>query len=428
MKSQYIFIAIGIVGGLIMPIEISQASKDSNPKLEINEIKEVPIVGGVRQNILDYLSYKVPGKSNDYLDTAEITTMGPMGHQGYLVSIKELAEKTRYTDYRFNFSKEENTYKITMGEDYKGDPYKRIVDKSVNASLAKSIDGQIEIDDKSHPISIYKIDGNDFIRYSDLMNILYGIKPVDLENFTDDILKNELLKSDYTILANWDANDLGYNENCGKKLVSLYKASKKSKDKKIGFLSLAAYGNLFREDELALGFPDQEIPFKTYASSDNFFDNLNLNDIYLFDKNMQQVGKSFQGYKEEYYELYIANKNKGEEKKQKSPADDILDGKIDAIIAANFLDYTLKGKKVSLEDKAYSDFNKEEILMQKESLEKAIEDNKIIVKSAKYLLENTPKTVKNVKGKLINMIKNAESLQEKGKARIRDLDKALENL
>lgn len=143
---------------------------------------------------------------------------------------------------------------------------------------------------------------------------------------------------------------------------------------------------------------------------------------------MKQVGKSFQGYKEEYYELYIANKNKGEEKKQKSPADDILDGKIDAIISANFLDYALKGKKVSLDDKAYSDFSKEEILRQKQSLENAIEDNKIIVKSAKYLLEKTPKTVKNVKGKLKDMIKNAESLQEKGKARIRDLDKALENL
>lgn len=423
MKSQYILLAIGLVGGLIMPIEISQASKDSNPKLEINEIKDQPIVGGVRQNILDHLSYKVPGKSDEYLETAEITTMGPMGHQGYLVSIKELAEKTKDTDYKFDFTKDNNTYKITMGEDYEGDPYKRIVDKSVNASLAKSIDGQIEIGDKSHPISIYKIDGNDFIRYSDLMNILYGIKPVDLENFTDDILKNELLKSDYTILANWDANDIAYNDLCGKKLVSLYNASRKSKDKKIGFLSLAAYGNLFLEDELALGFPDQEIPFKTYASTDNFFDNLNLNDIYLFDKNMKQVGKSYQGYKEEYYELYIANKNKAEEKKLRSPADDILDGKIDAIISANFLDYALKGKKVSLDDKAYS---KEEILRQKENLENAIEENKIIVKSAKYLLENTPKTVKNVKGKLKDMIKNAESLQEKGKARIKDLDKALE--
>lgn len=428
MKSQYILLAIGLVGGLIMPIEISQASKDSNPKLEINEIKDQPIVGGVRQNILDQLSYKVPGKSDKYLETAEITTMGPMGHQGYLVSIKELAEKTKDTDYKFDFTKEENTYKITMGDDYKGDPYKRIEDKSVNASLAKSIDGQIEIADKSHPISIYKIDGNDFIRYSDLMDILYGIKPVDLENFTNDILKNELLKSDYTILANWDANDIAYNDLCGKKLVNVYKASKKSKDEKIGFLSLAAYGKLFREDELALGFPDQNIPFKTYASTDNFFDNLNLNDIYLFDKNMKQVGKSFQGYKEEYYELYIANKNKGEEKKLRSPADDILDGKIDAIISANFLDYALKGKKVSLDDKAYSDFSKEEILRQKQSLEKAIEDNKIIVKSAKYLLEKTPKTVKNVKGKLKDMIKNAESLQEKGKARIKDLDKALENL
>lgn len=425
MKTKYIFLALGLFGGLIMPIEISQASKDSNQKLEINEIKNQPIVGGVRQNILDHLSYLVPGKSDEYLETAEITTMGPMGHQGYLVSIKELAEKTKDTDYRFDFAKENNTYKITMGENYEGGPYKRLVDKSVNASLAKSIEGQIEIGDKSYPISIYKIDGNDFIRYSDLMDILYGIKPVDLENFTNDIFHKKLGESAYTILANWDANDIAYNDLCGKKLVSIYEASKKSKDDKIGFLSLAAYGKLFREDELALGFPNQDIPFKTYASTDNFFDNLNLNDIYLFDKNMKQVGKSFQGYKEEYYELYIAKKNKAEEKKQKSPADDILDGKIDAIIAANFLDYALKGKKVSLDDKAYS---KEEILRQKQSLEKAIEDNKIIVKSAKYLLENTPKTVKNVKGKLKDMIKNAESLQEKGKIKIRDLDKALENL
>lgn len=428
MKTKYIFLALGLFGGLIMPIEISQASKDSNPKLEINEIKDQPIVGGVRQNILDHLSYKVPGRGNKYLETAEITTMGPMGHQGYLVSIKELAEKTKDTDYRFDFAKEENTYKITMGKNYEGDSYKRIVDKSVNASLAKSFERQIEIGDKSHPISIYKIDGNDFLRYSDLMDILYGIKPVDLENFTDDILNKKLKEFDYTILANWDANDIAYNDLCGKKLVNVYKASKKSKDEKIGFLSLAAYGNLFREDELALGFPDQEIPFKAYASTDNFFDNLDLNDIYLFDKNMKQVGKSFQGYKEEYYELYIANKNKGEEKKLRSPADDILDGKIDAIISANFLDYALKGKKVSLDDKAYSYFSKEEILRQKENLKKAIDDNKIIVKSAKYLLENTPKTVKNVKGKLKDMIKNAESLQEKGKARIKDLDKALENL
>lgn len=80
--------------------------------------------------------------------------------------------------------------------------------------------------------------------------------------------------------------------------------------------------------------------------------------------------------------------------------------------------YVPKGYKVAKEG-----FYKKSVLVNNhDKLLKAVEDNKRQVQAAKYLLENTPKTVENIKDKLEGLLQQSLKLQEKARKMLNELD------
>ena len=70
-------------------------------------------------------------------------------------------------------------------------------------------------------------------------------------------------------------------------------------------------------------------------------------------------------------------------------------------------------------------YEKDDLLYQYIQLKIAVKNNEVVVKSSEFLLEHTPKTVRNIKDKLVSQIEEAKSLQEKAYKLLLEIERIL---
>lgn len=412
---------------LILPISASTAYADETDNYDHTIYNEI-MDGGSYIEIETNRFPKLNGSG--YYNSAKMTRAIPDDPVTYMISLQELAENVKDTPEKFDYEIKDNKIIIKKGVNYSGPKFPAF--KADDRSFGPANDKYTIVNgDYETEVYVYKLRGRDtYIERNTLMKALDAEEVGVLDTIGQRDLLRKFKDYDYTVVASYNKKP---SEREANYLLGFSRSYIDSLDYKLGFISLTSNLDLtsqrLKVNNIALPFHPYTVEWLEGSGYDTeFFKGDDLH-IIVVDKNGKQVGKSFSEYVEEYKNFFITeNKLTVEDFNKKYGKS--FEEEIENIVYSNFLKYAIDGKKVSLDD--VKDPNKtpskEDLLRQKEKLEKAVRNNEIIVSSAKYLLENTPKTVRNVKEQLKEMIKEAEKLQEQGRKAIKDLNKKLENL
>lgn len=382
--------------------------------------------------------YKIEG-IKEPLTIYGLETAGTrMGHNAYLVNLRELAEKAKGSKMNFDMKEDGNKITISLGKDYTGKAYKTLdLKEYYRPDQLEWVDANLVVNGKDHPVELIKAYGEIYIRFKDAQNIIFNKGIADLKTLTIDALKEDIKAADYSVIYSYT-----YNEDFVSTIKNLHQIIKDN-PYKARLIAINRDWSAYSLDELEVLLDIDKIDFPFYQAAYPEDDSTKFLDTYgypvIVDKNMKVINKAPSDYYDQLVALFAEKEKISIEEYENEIYGKYDDkGKYEEIDKAfwetsykHYLDYALGGKKVSLADVSLpkdSKAQRESILAQKKSLEEALKQNKIIIGSATFLLENTPQTIVKVKDKLINQLETAKELQKSAEELMKELDKELEKL
>lgn len=274
--------------------------------------------------------------------------------------------------------------------------------------------------------------------YSDNGDLIYlldsnksDIRSPNLEEF-----KKILQNMDYTIIF-----PHGNNDHQIKEMEEYADFLSKQNSYRTQIIGLFQDYENYNLEEVRGNYKDGISSWSVYGLNDEINEYLQLkktgmadldypfSDIIVMDKDLNILGESLF-----YYQIELGNHyyNLPENKDMDM---DTLEEEVAKLAKYNFLDYAVSDRGPSESDRYIIKDGKvirnklvakDKLIEVRENLKKAINDNKLKVESANFLLEYTPKTVAKVKYKLESLVDRSLRLQKEAQKEIDKIDAILE--